>query len=67
MCRVLLHNKPHKEGSTMTNTTSTEKRQPKHLAEPDGAPLTREEVTSGYVNPSQERMAAWEQKQAARR
>lgn len=51
----------------MTNTTSTEKRQPKHLAEPDGAPLTREEVTSGYVNPSQERMAAWEAKQAARR
>jgi len=51
----------------MTNTTSTEKRQPKHLAEVDGAPLTQAEVTSGYVNPSQERMAAWEAKQAARR
>ena len=29
----------------------------------DGAPMTREEVTSGYVNPSYERMSAWEQKQ----
>lgn len=47
----------------MTNTTGTEKRQPKHLAEPDGAPLTREEVTSGYVNPSRERMDAWLNKQ----
>lgn len=35
--------------------------------EPDGAPITQSEVTSGYVNPSQERMAAWEQKQALRR
>lgn len=30
--------------------------------EKDGAPATQEEVTSGYVNPSQARMAAWEQK-----
>lgn len=30
--------------------------------EEDGAPITQFEVTSGYVNPSQERMAAWEQK-----
>lgn len=28
----------------------------------DGAPLTREEVTAGYVNPSHERLAAWQQK-----
>ncbi|MDQ0241229.1 hypothetical protein [Arthrobacter bambusae] len=33
----------------------------------DGAPMTQAEVTSGYVNPSQERMAAWQNKMAARR
>jgi hypothetical protein len=42
---------------------SDTQRHPKHLAEVDGAPQTREEVTSGYVNPSQERIAAWAQKQ----
>ena len=31
--------------------------------EKDGAPMTREEVTAGYVNPTQARMAAWEEKQ----
>jgi hypothetical protein len=46
----------------MENTHNVETRHPKHLAEPDGAPQTREEVTAGYVNPSQERMAAWQQK-----
>lgn len=28
----------------------------------DGTPDSREEVTAGYVNPSQARMDAWEQK-----
>jgi hypothetical protein len=40
----------------------TQAKEPRHRAEPDGAPMTREEVTSGYVNPSYERMSAWEQK-----
>jgi hypothetical protein len=47
----------------MNNIPSAETRHPKHLAEVDGAPMTREEVTAGYVNPSQERMAAWTAKQ----
>lgn len=51
----------------MNNASNTPKAHPKHLAEVDGAPQTQAEVTSGYVNPSQERMAAWEAKQAARR
>lgn len=33
-----------------------------HALEEDGTPYSREEVTAGYVNPSQERLAAWEAK-----
>jgi hypothetical protein len=51
----------------MNVTPNTTKRHPKHLAEPDGAPQTQAEVTSGYVNPSQERLDAWAEKQALRR
>jgi len=47
----------------MNNTPDTKTQHPKHRAEPDGAPQTREEVTAGYINPSQARMAAWQQKQ----
>ncbi len=35
--------------------------------EKDGAPLTREEVTAGYINPSQSRLEAWAQKQELKR
>lgn len=31
--------------------------------EVDGAPQTQAEVTGGYVNPTQARMAAWDEKQ----
>lgn len=31
--------------------------------EKDGAPQTQAEVTGGYVNPTQARMAAWDEKQ----
>lgn len=32
----------------------------------DGAPHSREAVTSGYVNPTQARLDAWAKKQEAR-
>ena len=32
--------------------------------EVDGTPETRSEVTSGYVNPSAARLAAWNQKES---
>lgn len=64
----------------MTNTTSTEKEYCEHdycfgicqdcgavTEDYDGAPMTQEEVTAGYVNPSQERMDAWLNKLALRR
>lgn len=31
--------------------------------EHDGTPQTQEQVTAGHVNPSRERMAAWQEKQ----
>lgn len=33
------------------------------ICETDGAPQTREEVTSGWVNPSTTRLEAWANKQ----
>lgn len=33
------------------------------VCEFDGAPLTQEAVTAGYVNPSPARMDAWHEKQ----
>lgn len=33
------------------------------ICDADGTPQTREEVTSGYVNPSTARIEAWAEKQ----
>ena len=33
-----------------------------YTCEVDGAPQTRAEVTAGYVNPSQARLDAWQNK-----
>src|SRR5207245_1894703 len=42
-------------------------REPKHRAEPDGAPQTREEVRSGWTPPGYDMQQAYEQKQELKR